>query len=145
MDHHGPLTVERGTSLVIQWLRLWALSAGTPGSIPGQATRFHMPQLKKKNILCADTKTQCSQIIFFFLMKKGRPRIVKLAHHWWALPVGTNKGAAACSWVHGDLGYRLWGQTSCEVKWKSLSCVQLFVTPWTIQSMEFSRPEYWKG
>ena len=28
---------------------------------------------------------------------------------------------------------------------KSLSCVQLFVTPWTIQSMEFSRPEYWNG
>ena len=30
-------------------------------------------------------------------------------------------------------------------KWRSLSCVQLFVTPWTIQSMEFSRPEYWNG
>ena len=29
-----------------------------------------------------------------------------------------------------------------EVKWKSLSCVRLFVTPWT---MEFSRPEYWSG
>ena len=28
-------------------------------------------------------------------------------------------------------------------KWKSLSPVQLFVTPWTIQSMEFSRPECW--
>ena len=28
-------------------------------------------------------------------------------------------------------------------KWKSLSHVQLFVTPWIIQSMEFSRPEYW--
>ena len=27
-------------------------------------------------------------------------------------------------------------------KWKSLSCVQLFATPWTIQSMELSRPEY---
>ena len=27
-------------------------------------------------------------------------------------------------------------------KWKSLSCVRLFVVPWTIQSMEFSRPEY---
>ena len=24
-----------------------------------------------------------------------------------------------------------------------LSHVRLFVTPWTIQSMEFSRPEYW--
>ena len=34
-----------------------------------------------------------------------------------------------------------------EVKWKWTlpSCVQLFVTPWTIQSMEFSRPEYWSG
>ena len=30
-------------------------------------------------------------------------------------------------------------------KWESLSCVHLFVTPRTIQSMEFSRPEYWSG
>ena len=28
-------------------------------------------------------------------------------------------------------------------KWKSLSCVQLFVTPWTTQFVEFSCPEYW--
>ena len=28
-------------------------------------------------------------------------------------------------------------------KWKSLSSIQLFATPWTIQSVEFSRPEYW--
>ena len=34
---------------------------------------------------------------------------------------------------------------SWKWKWKSLSCVRLFVTPWTIQSMEFSRPEYWSG
>ena len=32
-----------------------------------------------------------------------------------------------------------------EMKWKPLSRVQLFVTPRTIQSMEFSRPEYWSG
>ena len=35
-----------------------------------------------------------------------------------------------------------------EVKWKLLSCVQLFATPLTVAcqaplSMEFSRPEYW--
>ena len=30
-------------------------------------------------------------------------------------------------------------------KGKSLSHVQLFATPWTIQSMEFSRLEYWSG
>ena len=32
-----------------------------------------------------------------------------------------------------------------ERKWKSPCHVQLFVTPWSIQSMEFSRPEYWNG
>ena len=32
-----------------------------------------------------------------------------------------------------------------RVKWKSLSCVCLFVAPWTIQSKEFFRPEYWSG
>ena len=40
--------------------------------------------------------------------------------------------------------------TNCQgivmlVKWKSLIRVQLFGTPWTIQSMGFSSPEYWSG
>ena len=30
-------------------------------------------------------------------------------------------------------------------KWKPLSRVWFCATPWTIQSMEFSRPEYWRG
>ena len=30
-------------------------------------------------------------------------------------------------------------------KWKLLSRVRLFATPWTIQSMGFSRPKYWSG
>ena len=34
---------------------------------------------------------------------------------------------------------------SCVVLRSYLPCVQLFVTPWTIQSMEFSRPECWSG
>ena len=34
--------------------------------------------------------------------------------------------------------FRLW-------KWKSLGHVQLFATPWTLQSMEFSRPGYCVG
>ena len=32
-----------------------------------------------------------------------------------------------------------------NLKWKSLSHVWLFATSWAIQSMEFSRPEYWSG
>ena len=35
-----------GTSLAVQWLRLHAPSAGSPGSIPGQGTRSHKPQLR---------------------------------------------------------------------------------------------------
>ena len=30
-------------------------------------------------------------------------------------------------------------------KWNSLSSAQLFATPWTVQSLEFSRSEYWSG
>ena len=36
-------------------------------------------------------------------------------------------------------------QFSPSENWKWLSCVWLFVTPWSIQSMEFSRSEYWSG
>ena len=32
-----------------------------------------------------------------------------------------------------------------ESKAKLLSRIRLFAIPWTIQSMEFSRPEYWSG
>ena len=35
--------------------------------------------------------------------------------------------------------------TDSRVKSESFSHAQLFVTPWTIESMEFSRPEYWNG
>ena len=30
------------------------------------------------------------------------------------------------------------------MKWKSLNCAWLFRIPWPTQSMEFSRPEYWR-
>ena len=48
------------------------------------------------------------------------------------------------NWIHFFVpAWRCWN--SHIVKWKSLSRVQLFATPWTIQSMEFSRPVYWSG
>ena len=50
-----PYEREAGTSLVAQWLRLRAPNAGGLGSIPGQGTRAHVPQLK---IPCAETKTE---------------------------------------------------------------------------------------
>ena len=35
-----------GTSLLVQWLRLHTPNVEGPGSIPGQGTRSHMPQLR---------------------------------------------------------------------------------------------------
>ena len=60
-----------GTSVVVQWLRVWAPNAGGPGSILGQGTRSHMIQLK---ILHAATETWCSQINKYF-NKSGRQRM----------------------------------------------------------------------
>ncbi|TEA30634.1 hypothetical protein DBR06_SOUSAS4110079, partial [Sousa chinensis] len=51
-------------SLVVQWLRLCSPNAGGPGSIPGQGTRSHMPQLKIPHAVMkiphAAAKTWCS-------------------------------------------------------------------------------------
>ena len=52
--------------MVVQWLRLLAPSAGGPGSIPGQGTGSHMPQLKVPH---AATKTQHSK---YFLKKERK-------------------------------------------------------------------------
>ena len=56
----------KGTSLVVQWLRLQALGAGGLGSTPGSITRFHMLQLRvhvpQPEILHATTQTRHSQI-----------------------------------------------------------------------------------
>ena len=58
---------KRGTSVIVQWLRLHAPNAGAPGLIPGQGTRSCMLQLKN---LCATIKTWCSQINKQFKKKK---------------------------------------------------------------------------
>ena len=36
----------KGTSFVVQWLRLCSPNTGGPASIPGQGTRSRMPQLR---------------------------------------------------------------------------------------------------
>ena len=48
-----------GTSLVVQWLGLWAPNTGGPGSIPGQGTRSHMPQLKENLHVTTKIKRSC--------------------------------------------------------------------------------------
>ena len=47
--------------------------------------------------------------------------------------------------LHLCVSFTADGGDTCMPMWKSLSCVRLFVTPWPIQSMEVSRPEYQSG
>ena len=55
-----------GTSLLIQWLRLHALSARGSGLVPGQGTRSHMPQREISHVATkiphTSAETQSSQI-----------------------------------------------------------------------------------
>ena len=55
-------------------------------------------------------------------------------------PVGQIKCIRQVYPIEQCLGHSTW-----KWNWKSLSRVQLFATPWTIPSVEFSRPEYWSG
>ena len=64
-----------GTSLVVQWLRLCAASAGGLGSIPGQGTRSHMPQLsatKLKKKKWKKKKKKPHQAVIQVTEKSGR-------------------------------------------------------------------------
>ena len=45
---------------MFQWLRLHAPKAGVLGSIPGQGTRSHMPQLRP---------VEPNKVFFFFFLK----------------------------------------------------------------------------
>ena len=59
---------QRGTAMVVQWVKLPAPNSGSPSLIPGQGTRSHMPQLKilhaamKIKDPCTTTKTWQGQI-----------------------------------------------------------------------------------
>ena len=72
---------------------------------------------------------------------------------WGISPGGGNGNPLQYSCLENHMDRGAWGLQSIGPQrvrhdwatnsWKSLSCVRFLATPWTIQSMEFSRPEYW--
>ena len=46
MDQKNEYSENEWASLVVWWLRLGASNSGDLGSVPGQGTRSHMPQLR---------------------------------------------------------------------------------------------------
>ena len=68
---------------------------------------------------------------------------------WWTGRPGVLQSMWSQTFGHDWVTELNWNcksiESLCEVKLKLLSCVLLSATPWTIQSMKFSRPEYWSG
>ena len=87
-------TKRTGASLVVQWLRLKAPNAG---SIPGQGSRSHMPQLK---ILSVAAKTWCSQTNKkknFFKGREGVQSSFKRELSFWIKCLETSGETFVCS------------------------------------------------
>ena len=82
---------------------------------PGSSIHGTFQAIKLKCVAISSSKGSCS------------PRDQTHISHWQAnsLPL-SHQGGPSSHW-----------------KWKLLIRVQLFATPWTIQFMEFSRPECW--
>ena len=59
---------------------------------------------------------------------------------WSGLPFPSLRGLPDPGIVLASLA-----SSALKVKMKVLSRVRLFAIPWTIKSLEFSRPEYWSG
>ena len=93
--------------------------------------------------------SQSPNIIFIPLTSKTRHRALVPGFCRYSCPCEQGRKIKITNkWprVFGFLGIQ-WDQ---RLRAKSLSRVQLFVTPWTVahqapQSMEFSRQEYWSG
>ena len=78
-----------GTSLVVLWLRFHAPNVESLGSIPGQGTRSHMPQIRvcmlHLKIPTVATKTQYSQIKKLIFLRKVNWGPVACWGLWWEL------------------------------------------------------------
>ena len=66
-------------------------------------------------------------------------------HLWRLLLIVCQQSGHLCPRAHLGSCHRWLLSWRTQGKWKSLSCVRFFATPWTMRSMEFSRPEYWSG
>ena len=78
--------------------------------------------------------TQCSVMAYMRTESKANEK-QKSSHIYSKLMLPGDWGGECVNW-------ELWIDTS---NFHFHSCVQLFVTTWAIQTMEFSRLEYWSG
>ena len=97
-------------------------------------------------------KTHFIELDFYFLRDSARSSHSNPLYNEQRLPQPIGREVKQSLWfrrVNPSNIFPVWLKTPCidffahSWKWKSFSCVRLFVTSWTIQFMEFSRPQYW--
>ena len=111
----------------------------------GEISALNPPLLR--GLSCAECDSWSSGLLSVGLGEEASEQTRNLLKtHFMAPPQTcrfiTSSSGALTSW---DCIYWNSSETIFKVKWKLLSWVQLFATPGTVQSMEFSRPEYWSG
>ena len=82
------------------------------------------------------------------LVKKSTVRETWVRSLGWEDPLEKGKAthSGILAWRVPRIVYSPWGRTESDTTERlSLTGVRLFETPWTIQSMKFSRPEYRSG
>ena len=85
----------------------------------------------------------CRQILYQ-LSHQGSQKNTGVACHAFLQGIFSTQGSNP-GLQHSGRSLTDWATREAQRKWKSLSRIWLFVTPWTIQSMELSRSEYWSG
>ena len=89
---------------------------------------------------CYGAETLSSSLLFGSLGTEGWQEVAKVSNRH--LIQAEREGVyVACAHCKYSGMYFLLKCMKVKRKWKSLSPVWLFATPWTIQSMKFSRPE----
>ena len=111
-----------------QWLQPWNWKMLVPWKKSYDKPRQH---IKIRDITLPTKIHLVKALIFPVVMYGCESWIIQKAEHW--------RIDALELWCWRRLLRVPW------TKWKLLCHVQLFATPSTIQSMEFSRPEYWSG
>ena len=136
-----PWTVACQAPLSMEFSRqeYWSVLPCTPsGDLPNpkiQPASFMSPALAGEFFT---TSTTWSEFYIPSILDPLLHHPTCLGHHRAPSWAPCARQQAPTSYFTHDIACRKW-------KWKSFSGIQLFLTPWAVQSMEFSRPEYWSG
>ena len=143
----SPLTLQGPSSFIISsmsiWYKLQKAQEGYPVKRTSHSASLEFPSpwaspdasFWRVLLVASYTRTRLRGVC---MCARACLRGTGIHHQWQHAP----------SFLHLELSLNSVSWKSIYIflwKWKLLSCVQLFATSWTIQSLEFCRSEYWSG